>query len=50
MPTWDESKRLTNICKHALDFQGCEVIFDGPIVVDEDIHDRYGELRLNATG
>jgi len=50
MPTWDESKRLTNIRKHGLDFQGCEAIFDGPVVVDEDTRDRYGELRLNATG
>ena len=50
LPTWDESKRLANIRKHALDFEGCEVIFDGPVVVDEDARDRYGEVRLNATG
>jgi len=50
MPTWDEPKRLTNIRKHGLDFQGCEAVFDGPVVVDEDTRGRYGELRLNATG
>ncbi|MCC6899735.1 MAG: BrnT family toxin [Polyangiaceae bacterium] len=50
IPTWDESKRLTNIRKHGFDFQDCEAIFDGPVVVDEDARDRCGELRLNATG
>lgn len=50
MPTWDEPKRLSNIRKHGLDFQGCEAIFDGPVVVYEDARVRYGELRLNAIG
>ncbi len=50
MPTWDETKRRTNIRDHHIDFVGCETIFDGPIAVSEDDRDRYGELRLNAVG
>jgi uncharacterized protein len=50
MPTWDETKRRTNIRDHKIDFVGCEAIFDGPVAVLEDDRDRYGELRLNAVG
>jgi uncharacterized protein len=50
MPTWDEAKRHKNLREHGLDFEGCEALFDGPVVVLEDKRDRYGELRLNAVG
>ncbi len=50
MPTWDEAKRRKNLREHGLDFEGCEALFDGPVVVFEDKRDRYGELRLNAIG
>jgi uncharacterized DUF497 family protein len=50
MPTWDEVKRQSNLKKHGIDFVGSEAIFDGPVVVLEDIRQRYGELRLNAIG
>jgi uncharacterized protein len=50
MPTWDEAKRRKNLRDHGLDFEGCEALFDGPVVVFEDKRDRYGELRLNAIG
>jgi uncharacterized protein len=50
MPTWDEAKRRKNLREHGLDFEGCEQLFDGPVVVFEDQRDRYGELRLNAIG
>ena len=43
MPTWDEPKRLRNIREHGLDFIGCEAVFDGPVVSDEDDRDNYGE-------
>ena len=50
MPTWDEAKRLSNIKDHALDFTGCEVIFDGSTYVYEDTRENYGEQRLCVTG
>ena len=50
MPTWDEPKRLRNIRDHGLDFIGCEAVFDGPVVSDEDDRDSYGELRINLLG
>jgi uncharacterized protein len=50
MPTWDESKRRENLRKHGIDFPGCEIIFDGPVVVVEDRRSTYGELRLTAIG
>jgi len=28
---WDESKRLTNLTKHHIDFQDATQIFDGPV-------------------
>lgn len=50
MPTWDEAKRRANLKKHQLDFEGCEAVFDGPVVVLEDSREFYGEQRLNAIG
>jgi uncharacterized protein len=50
MPTWDEAKRRENLRKHGLDFQGCELLFDGPVWVFEDKRQVYGEQRLCAVG
>jgi hypothetical protein len=50
MPTWDGSKRNSNIFKHGLDFVGCESIFDAPVSITEDASESYGEQRLNAIG
>ena len=50
MVTWDESKRLRNLTKHGLDFAGCEVVFDGPVVTWDDARAAYGELRINLLG
>ena len=50
MVTWDESKRLTNIRDHELDFVGCEVVFDGPVTTREDDRLHYGEQRINLLG
>ena len=36
MVTWDESKRLLDIKDHGLDFVGCEIVFDGPVITRED--------------
>ncbi|WP_295434885.1 BrnT family toxin [uncultured Thiodictyon sp.] len=50
MITWDEPKRLRNIRDHGLDFAGCEAIFDGPMLTDEDVRAAYGEQRLKSLG
>jgi uncharacterized protein len=50
MPTWDKTKRLSNIKDHGLDFEGCEVIFDEFTIVTEDDREAYGEQRLNVVG
>ena len=43
---WDESKRLSNIKKHKLDFVGVEEVFDGYTVSIEDRCVSYGEQRF----
>jgi uncharacterized protein len=50
MPTWDEVKRQSNIIDHGLDFVGCEVVFDHPVVTWDDDRLAYGELRINLLG
>jgi len=50
MVTYDERKRRINLAKHGLDFVGCEVVFDGPLVSREDDSEFYGEQRINALG
>jgi len=50
VPTWDEPKRLRNIRVHGLDFQGCDAVFDHPVVTWEDARVAYGELRINLLG
>ncbi len=48
MPMWDEAKRRANLKKHGIDFEGCESIFDGPVVVLEDARDFYGEPLVSG--
>jgi uncharacterized protein len=50
MVTWDEPKRLLNLKDHAIDFVGCEVVFDGPVITQEDDRLAYGEMRINLLG
>ena len=50
MVTWDQPKRRTNIKDHGLDFAGCESVFDGPIITQEDDRLAYGEQRINLIG
>lgn len=50
MATWDERKRRANLRTHGLDFEGCEAVFDGPIVTAEDPRQAYGEQRINLLG
>ena len=48
--TWDEWKREANLHNHGLDFEGCEAVFDHPVVTQEDTRKAYGEQRINLLG
>jgi uncharacterized protein len=48
--TWDEAKRQRNLSEHGLDFAGCESVFDGPVIANEDDRLAYGEQRINLIG
>ena len=50
MVFFDEPKRLENIANHKLDFVGCEVVFDHPVLTAEDDREAYGEVRINLLG
>ena len=50
MATWDEQKRQANLRSHGLDFEGCEAVFDRPVVTQEDSRMAYGEQRINLLG
>ena len=50
MVTWDERKRHANLRRHGLDFEGCEAVFDFPVVTVEDSRAAYGEQRINLLG
>ncbi|MCT7983973.1 BrnT family toxin [Laspinema sp. A4] len=47
---WDETKRLTNLRKHGIDFIDVSIIFDGNILTVEDERFNYGEQRLVTFG
>jgi uncharacterized protein len=48
--TWDEEKREANIRIHGLDFEGCEAVFNHPVLTTEDSDFAYGEQRINLLG
>ena len=50
MFSWDESKRLSNIRKHRIDFRDAEKIFRGLTVTAEDDREAYGERRFMTFG
>ena len=50
MLTWDEGKRQANLRRHGLDFEGCDAVFDYPVVTSEDSRAAYGEQRINLLG
>lgn len=47
---WDETKRQTNLQKHGLDFADAEKVFNGPLVLFEDMRENYGEQRMIGIG
>ena len=50
MITWDEPKCRENLRKHGIDLADGEVLFDAPLVTDEDDRAAYGEQRLQSLG
>jgi hypothetical protein len=47
---WDEAKRRANIEKHGIDFADAMEVFDGRVIVTEDVRRDYGEQRFRAVG
>ena len=47
---WDESKRISNISKHGIDFSDVPEVFSGSIVTVEDDRFDYGEERFVTFG
>lgn len=50
MITWDEAKRRSNLAKHGVDLADCAVVFDNPLLTQEDTRMAYGEQRLQSLG
>ena len=48
--TWDESKRRANLRKHGLDFADAGRVFDGPMVLFEDMRVDDREQRMIGIG
>jgi uncharacterized DUF497 family protein len=47
---WDEEKNKENIRKHELDFADAWEIFDGPMLMNLDTREDYGEDRWIGIG
>jgi len=47
---WDETKRLSNIKKHGIDFTDVPAVFEGVTLTYEDTRFDYGERRFVTIG
>jgi uncharacterized DUF497 family protein len=47
---WDEDKRIINLAKHGIDFEGAKLIFDGVTMELVDDRVEYGEERIGTYG
>jgi uncharacterized protein len=47
---WDENKNRSNIRKHGIDFADIYRVFEGPMIVQVDDREEYGEVRWKGTG
>ncbi|TEU19012.1 MAG: BrnT family toxin [Anaerolineales bacterium] len=47
---WDESKSAINVRKHKIDFADVPVVFEGPMLIDYDDRQDYGEDRWIGIG
>ena len=50
MNSWDDTKRLSNLKEHGIDFADLEGFFDGDLLTREDLRDSYGERRFQSIG
>jgi len=48
--TWDEGKRRSNLKKHGVDFRDAAAMFAGPVWVELDAREDYGEDRFRGIG
>jgi uncharacterized DUF497 family protein len=46
---WDETKRITNLSKHGLDFADVTKLEWATALIEADTRFDYGEVRLRAT-
>ena len=47
---WDENKNSENIGKHRIDFADVSPMFNGPMLVELDQREDYGEDRWRGIG
>jgi hypothetical protein len=47
---WDEDKNRANIQKHKIDFADVPAVFNGPMLVELDEREDYGEERWIGMG
>jgi uncharacterized protein len=47
---WDEGKRRSNLKKHGVDFRDAAEMFAGPVWVELDAREDYGEDRFRGVG
>jgi len=47
---WDERKNLLNIRNHKIDFRDVSIVFQGPMLIDLDDREDYGEDRWTGIG
>ncbi|MFA7496518.1 MAG: BrnT family toxin [Acidithiobacillus sp.] len=47
---WDEAKRQINLEKHGVDFVDASKMWDGIMLVAEDVRREYGESRYVGIG
>ena len=48
--TWDERKRKSVLAERGVDFVDVSGVFEGPLLVREDVKKVYGEKRYIAIG
>lgn len=47
---WDEEKWLRNLAQHKVDFTDAALIFQNPVLEQEDNREDYGESRFKTLG
>jgi uncharacterized DUF497 family protein len=47
---WDKAKNIVNIQKHRIDFADVPAVFLGPMLVEPDEREDYGEQRWIGVG